>query len=82
MKKSWFTIFFFLIGMVIISDVWAAKPTHADRISTYKGTETCLTCHFKAAKEFVSSLHYQQQAEPQFVKDWPKGKLAGMMLSY
>jgi hypothetical protein len=82
MKKIWFIINFFLIGMVIIPDVWAVNPTHADRINSYKGTETCLTCHLKAAKEVASSLHYQQQAEPQFLKDWPKGQLAGMMLSY
>jgi len=82
MKKVWFIIFFFLVGTAIAQDVSAAKITHADRISSYKGGETCLTCHLKAAKEVASSLHYQQKGEPQFLKDWPKGQLAGMMLSY
>lgn len=87
MRKHWPMIFFFLVGTVIVGAViipkiLAAEPTHVDRISKYEGTKTCLSCHFKEAKDVAISLHYQQQAEPQFLKDWPKGQSAGMMLSY
>ena len=87
MRKGWPMILFFLagtvvIGSVIIPEILAAEPTHADRISKYEGTKTCLSCHLKEAKDVAISLHYQHQAEPQFLENWPKGQPAGMMLSY
>jgi len=82
MKRAWFIIFFFLIGMVIGPKILAAQTTHTDRINKYEGPQTCLTCHLKEAKDVAASLHYQQQAEPRFLKDWPKGQSAGMRVSY
>jgi hypothetical protein len=87
MRRDWPIIFFFLAGTVmvgsaIIPEILAAEPTHVDRISKYEGPKTCLSCHLKQAKDVAISLHYQHQAEPQFLKDWPKGQSAGMMLSY
>jgi hypothetical protein len=61
----------------------AAVPNpHADRLSRYDGPQTCLGCHPDAAKEVATSLHYQQRAEPQLLKGWPKGQTAGMMDSF
>ncbi len=82
MKKVWLNIFFFLICMAVGPEIVSAKANHADRVRSYAGPQTCLPCHLKAAKEVAVSLHYQQQAEPQFLKEWPKGQPAGMMVSY
>ena len=87
MRKGWPIILFFLagtvvVGSVIIPEILAAERSHFDRISKYEGTKTCLTCHLKEAKDVAISLHYQQQAEPRLVKDWPPGQPAGMMVSY
>jgi hypothetical protein len=87
MRKSWPVILFFLAativaGSVVIQEVLAAERSHLDRISKYEGTKTCLSCHLKEAKDVAISLHYQHQAEPQFLENWPKGQPAGMMLSY
>lgn len=60
----------------------SAGVSHADKISSYEGTKTCAGCHPDSAKEVAESLHYQQEAEPKFLKDWPKGETAGMMRSY
>lgn len=60
----------------------APKPKHADLIQKYEGPKTCAACHPNAAKDVAVSLHYQQQALPQFVKDWQKGQMAGMMVSF
>ena len=58
------------------------QPSHAGKISLYEGTQTCRDCHEAAVKEVAASLHYQQAAEPKFLVDWEKGKLAGMTLSF
>ena len=58
------------------------QPSHADKISLYEGPQTCRACHERAVKEVAASLHYQQAAEPKFLVDWEKGKLAGMTLSF
>ena len=60
----------------------AAAPDHTALVTQYEGTKTCVACHEKSAKEVAESLHYQQLAEPQFLKDWPKDQPAGMMVSY
>ncbi len=72
----------FLLGAAASAVPALAQSTHVDRISQYDGSKTCLGCHPESAKEVAASLHYQQQAEPQYLKTWPKGQLAGMMLSY
>ena len=87
MRKGWPIIFLFLastviVGLAMIPEIFAAERSHFDRISKYEGAKTCLSCHLKEAKEVAMSLHYQHQAEPQFLKDWPKGQSAGMMVSY
>jgi hypothetical protein len=55
---------------------------HTGDIKEYKGTATCLECHEKAGKEVAMSLHYQQQGPAPFLKDFPKDKTAGMMVSF
>lgn len=60
----------------------AGAVQHADLIGSYDGAKTCGSCHEKAVKDVAGSLHYQHLAEPQFLKGWEKGKLAGMMTSY
>ena len=82
MKKVWFIVFSFLIVAGAGPQSSDAATTHADRISRYEGARTCGTCHEQAAREVAVSLHYQQQAEVPYVKDWPKGQTAGMMVSY
>jgi hypothetical protein len=82
MRKLCLGFFLFLIGMSFVPRVSYAKTTHADRISAYEGTKTCLACHRQAAKDVAASLHYQQQGAVPYVKDWPAGKNAGMMVSY
>ena len=58
------------------------QPSHAEKISLYEGSQTCRACHESAVKDVAASLHYQQAAEPKFLVDWEKGKLAGMTLSF
>ena len=58
------------------------QPSHAGKISQYEGPQTCRACHESAVKEVAASLHYQQAAEPKFLVDWEKGKLAGMTFSF
>ena len=60
----------------------AAVTDHAPLIEKYEGTKTCLGCHEYSGREVAESLHYQQQAQPKFLKDWPTDKPAGMMVSY
>lgn len=70
------------IAVVASATPALAQPAHMDRISRYEGPMTCLACHPESAKEVAASLHYQQQGEPQFLRGWPKGQSAGMMLTY
>ncbi len=79
MRKKVFMAF--LMMLFCYSSLFAAT-SHDDKISSYEGTKTCTGCHEKAAKDVAESLHYQQQAEPKFLVDWPKGKTAGMMVSF
>lgn len=62
----------------------AAGFSHAEYVTKFEGPRTCTasSCHQDAAKEVAESLHYQQQAVPQFVEGWEAGKPAGMMVSY
>jgi predicted CxxxxCH...CXXCH cytochrome family protein len=62
----------------------AAGYSHAESVTTFDGPRTCTasSCHPDAAKEVAESLHYQQQAVPQFLEGWDAGKQAGMMVSY
>lgn len=70
------------VVLALTMPVYAGGPSHADRIATYEGAKTCAPCHKEVAGEVAASLHYQQQAEPQFLAGWEKGKPAGMMKSY
>lgn len=62
----------------------AAGFSHAENLKKFEGPRTCTAaaCHPDAAKEVAESLHYQQQAVPQFVEGWEAGNPAGMMVSY
>lgn len=74
-----------VIGVALVSTgitANSAEPTHAKLVTQYEGSKTCVACHDKSAKEFAESLHYQLLAEPQFLKNWEKGKPAGMLVSY
>ena len=82
MRKFSFIMLFFIIVLSAVPQMAAAKTNHADLISKYEGTKTCLACHEQTAKDVAVSLHYQQQAGVPYVKDWPKGQNAGKMVSY
>ena len=71
-----------LAPLLLAGAVSAAAPDHTALVTQYEGTKTCVACHEKSAKEVAGSLHYQQLAEPQFLKDWPKDEPVGMMVSY
>jgi hypothetical protein len=71
-----------LAALFLAGRVSAAAPDHTALVTQYEGTKTCIACHEKSAKEVAESLHYQQLAEPRFLKDWPKDQPAGMMVSY
>ena len=51
-------------------------------IAEYQGTRTCDRCHEEQVKDFLSSLHYQQQAPAPFLANAQQGNNAGMMVSY
>jgi hypothetical protein len=82
MRKVRAIVFLVLLGGATLATAASAQNIHVTGISKYDGPQTCLTCHPEAGREVGVSLHYQQQAEPQFLKDWPKGQMAGMMVSY
>ena len=87
-KKMILTLVYGAIGTaVFISSAQTAmaqtlQSSHADKISSYEGPQTCRACHENAVKEVAASLHYQQTGEPKFLVDWEKGVLAGMTLSF
>ena len=58
------------------------QPSHADRLGSFDGPQSCAPCHANAAREVAVSLHYQQGLEPQFLVGWEKGKLAGQLSSF
>ena len=82
MRKLFLGMLLFLITIFAVPHMAAAKTSHVDLISKYEGPQTCLTCHEQNAKDVAVSLHYQQQAEVSYVKDWPQGQNAGMMVNY
>lgn len=67
--------------LFVATEGMAAESMHAG-IEKYEGTKTCLECHDTLGKEVAMSLHYQLQAEPQFIEGWEKGRTAGMLTSY
>ena len=81
MKTLLISICFLVLILLLPYNTMAATYSH-NSLTVYEGTRTCATCHPKASKEVARSLHYQQAAEPQFIEGWPKGELAGMMLSF
>jgi hypothetical protein len=81
MKTSW--LFVFLLALLFSAGPLSAAVTdHTPLIEKYEGTKTCLACHEKAGKEVAESLHYQQQAQAMFLKDWLADGPVGMMASY
>jgi hypothetical protein len=82
MRKFSFSMLFFMLVVLAVPQMAAANTNHADLISKYEGTKTCLTCHEQMVKDVAVSLHYQQQAGVPYVKDWPQGQNGGMMVSY
>ena len=79
--KAALIVFAVISIMLSFSGAVSAAAGHAD-LTAYEGTKSCTACHDKSAREVAESLHYQQVAEPKFLKDWPAGKPAGMMVSY
>jgi hypothetical protein len=55
---------------------------HAGAISAFEGAKTCTACHDSAAKEVVTSLHWQQVGAAPNVIGMPAGFQAGMMVSF
>jgi len=85
MKRTLHLIFvpFLAMGFILGAGIGqAAPPSHADRISSFEGPQSCAPCHANAAREVAVSLHYQQGLEPQFLIGWEKGKLAGQLSSF
>jgi hypothetical protein len=81
MKTSWLLVF--LLALLFSAGPLSAKVTdHAPLIAKYEGAKTCLACHGYAGKEVAESLHYQQQSQAKFLKDWPTDKPVGMMVNY
>ena len=78
---KWILIFL-LVLLFSTGPVFAAVTDHAPLITKYEGAKTCLGCHDKAGKEVAESLHYQQQAQAKFLKDWPADEPVGMMRNY
>ena len=80
MKVSW--ILFFVLALLISAGPLSAAVTEHASIVRYEGAKTCLACHDTAGKEVAESMHYQQQGQAKFLKDWPVDKTVGMMASY
>ena len=78
MKVLWLLVF--LPAVLFFASPVAA--TDHSLITKYEGTKTCLECHQDSGKEVAASLHYQQQAQAKFLKEWPSAKPVGMMVSY
>ncbi len=77
------SIFLFLLVLFLSAGPLSATATdHTALIAKYEGAKTCLACHDKAGKEVAESLHYQQQAQAKFLKDWPADEPVGMMRNY
>jgi hypothetical protein len=78
MKASWMLVF--LLALLF----WAGPVSATDHalITKFDGTKTCLECHKDMGKEVAVSLHYQQQGQAKFLKNWPAEKPVGMMVSY
>lgn len=80
MKVSWILVF--LLSLLFFAGPASNMVNYHEGITKYEGTKTCLECHANAAKEVATSLHYQQQAQARFLKDWPADKPVGMMVSF
>ena len=78
MKTLWMWVF--LLALLF----WAGPLRATDHalIERYEGTKTCLGCHKDVGKEVAVSLHYQQQGQAKFLKNWPADKPVGMMASF
>lgn len=81
MKTSWILVLL-LAPLFSAGPLSATVTDHAPLITKFEGTKTCLACHENTGKEVAESLHYQQQAQAKFLKDWPADQPAGMMVSY
>lgn len=71
-----------LLGALAGTASASEGPAKHAQIAAYDGTRTCAACHERQVKEFVTSLHYQQQAPAPFLANAQQGKSAGMMVSY
>ena len=73
----------FLLALLFSAGPLSAAVTdHTPLIAKYEGAKTCLACHENVGKEVAESLHYQQQAQAKFLKDWPADSPVGMMVNY
>lgn len=80
MKASWILVF--LLALLFLAGPVSTTVNDHALIAKYEGTKTCLECHQNIGKEFALSLHYQQQGQAKFLKNWPEDKPVGMMVSY
>jgi hypothetical protein len=59
-----------------------APYDHAGAIASFEGAKTCAACHDSAAREVVTSLHWQHVGPAPFVAGQAPGFQAGMMVSF
>ncbi len=73
--KSYILLFGFLyFGVLLISNAFAAQDKFNELLknATYVGTETCVTCHEQAGKEFKFSTHARISNDK--VENSPQGR--------
>ena len=86
-KALWVILVALVLGLATAAVVFAqgeegGPPDAHKAITEYTGPETCAMCHPDAAHQVAESIHYQQQAIPEYRVDWPEGVTGGMYVTY
>ena len=68
------------LTVVVIASIAQAKNPHEDFIGSYEGTQTCLQCHEREAKQFVHTVHYLWKGSAKNVPNM-NGGMAGKALN-
>ncbi len=71
----------FAYSVIIVDTGGVLEGSHADKITSYEGTRTCLACHKDKALEVHASVHYQWKGNAgEVVESGPAkaGKLGGI----
>jgi hypothetical protein len=72
-------LLFFALPSIALAQ---GPPEMHQNIDEYTGPETCAMCHPDAGKEVAESLHYQNQALPEFLDGVDPDVPVGMMTSF